>query len=147
MNLVDTNQSFGGMSRARSGRRVLVNVTSLIDVLFLLLIFFMVSSTFLEQPGMKLELPSAQSADISQLKSYVLYVFQDGRMRLNEREVTLENLGEALESAVPEMAESSLSLFADKNVPHGKVVKVMDLARQAGVRKLVIATTPEAREF
>ena len=55
-------------------RRVLINITSLIDVMFLLLIFFMVTSTFLDQPGMKLELPSAESAEVARVEKLVLYI-------------------------------------------------------------------------
>jgi len=134
----------GGRSRAR--RQIFINITSLIDVIFMLLIFFAVSSTFLEQPGMKLELPSAKSADIAQIKSYILFLAEDGSMRLNEKPVTLAELPQTLQNVLPQMAEQSLTLFADKNVRHGDVVKVMDVARQVGVKKLVVATTPEERE-
>jgi biopolymer transport protein ExbD len=68
---------------------------------------------------------------------------EDGTMRLNEKPVTVADLPETLEAALPQMAEQSLALFADKNVRHGDVVKVMDIARQVGVKKLVVATTPE----
>ena len=144
MHFRETSDSFAGSTRARSGRRVLLNITSLIDVMFLLLIFFAVSSTFLEQPGMKLDLPAAKSADLTQVKSAVLYLLADGSMRLNERTVSVEALPEELKTLLPQLADMSLSLFADKNVPHGNVVKVMDIARQSGVKKLVVATLPEA---
>ncbi|MDZ7343144.1 MAG: biopolymer transporter ExbD [candidate division KSB1 bacterium] len=144
MQFRDASQSLAG-SRGKFGRRVFINITSLIDVIFMLLIFFAVSSTFLEQPGMKLELPAAKSADIAQIKSYILYLATDGSMRLNEQTVTMEKLSQALQTALPQMAEQSLTLYADKNVPHGNVVKVMDIARQTGVKKLVIATTPEEK--
>jgi biopolymer transport protein ExbD len=145
MQFRDASQSLAG-SRGKFGRRVFINITSLIDVIFMLLLFFAVSSTFLEQPGMKLELPSAQSADIAQVKSYILFLFEDGSMRLNEKPVALADLSPTLQAALPQMAEQSLTLFADKNVHHGEVVKVMDIARQVGVKKLVIATTPEERQ-
>jgi biopolymer transport protein ExbD len=144
MQFRDASQSLSG-SRSKFGRRVFINITSLIDVIFMLLIFFAVSSTFLEQPGMKLELPAAKSADISQIKSYMLYLATDGSMRLNEQTITMEKLSQALQAALPQMAEQSLTLYADKNVPHGNVVRVMDIARQTGVKKLVIATTPEEK--
>jgi biopolymer transport protein ExbD len=141
MQFRDTSQSLS--TRGKFGRRVFINITSLIDVIFMLLIFFAVSSTFLEQPGMKLELPSAKSADIAQVKSYILFLAENGSMRLNEKAVTMDDLAQNLKTALPQMAEQSLTLYADKNVPHGNVVKVMDVARQVGVKKLVIATTPE----
>jgi biopolymer transport protein ExbD len=142
MQFRDASQSLSG-GRGRARRQIFINITSLIDVIFMLLIFFAVSSTFLEQPGMKLELPAAQSADIAQIKSYILFLAEDGTMRLNEKPVTLDDLSKTLAAALPQMAEQSLTLFADKSVHHGNVVKVMDVARQVGVKKLVVATTPE----
>jgi biopolymer transport protein ExbD len=126
--------------RFRQKRKLFLNVASLIDVVFLLLIFFMVSSTFREQPGLKLELPEAKSSEISELKEYTLYIGTDLKMFLNEEPVTFENLGEALEAALADMQDRALTLKADKEVPHGTVVRVMDIARQSGVKKLIIGT-------
>ncbi|MFQ5825172.1 MAG: ExbD/TolR family protein [bacterium] len=127
----------------KSKRKALINITSLIDVLFLLLIFFMVSSTFLEQPGIKLELPKAQSAVITEQKDYTLFVDKEGNMFLNQDEVTTENLGEKLKLALPDMKEGALILKADQDVTHGIVVRVMDIAKQSGVKKLIIGTKLE----
>jgi len=124
-------------------RKVLINITSLIDVLFLLLIFFMVSSTFIEQPGMKLELPESKSALIEKIKDLVLQINADGTMVLNDENVRLENLEELFKQMLPKLEEKSLVLKADKSVPHGTVVKVMDLAKLSGLEKLIIATQIE----
>ncbi len=124
-------------------RRVIINITSLIDVLFLLLIFFMVTSTFLEQPGMKLELPSAKSAEVSQVEKLVLYIGAGGEIMFNDRPVTLDDLPGVIEEAVPQAAEKTLVLKADKTVQHGTVVTVMDIAKRAGLTKLVVGTTME----
>ena len=124
-------------------RRVIINITSLIDVLFLLLIFFMVTSTFLEQPGMKLELPSAKSAEVSQVEKLVLYLGPGGEIMFNDRAVTLDDLLGVIEEAVPQAAEKTLVLKADKTVQHGTVVAVMDIAKRAGLTKLVVGTTTE----
>ena len=124
-------------------RKVLLNITSMIDVLFLLLIFFMVSTTFLEQPGIKLELPHAQSAVISEQKDYTLFVDKEGKMFLNEEQVFTENLGEKLKAVLPNMKEAALVLKADQDVKHGIVVRVMDTAKQSGVKKLIIGTKLE----
>lgn len=125
-------------------KKVTINVTSLIDVLFLLLIFFMVSSTFKEQPGMKLELPEAQSAEIAEVKEMILQIQKgDGgttKFTLNSETLSLEQLSEKLKALLPQATDSSLTLKADKGVTHGIVVEVMDIAKQSGIKKLVIAT-------
>ena len=121
-------------------KKVLINITSLIDVLFLLLIFFMVSSTFLEQPGIKLELPHAQSAVVTEQKDFTLYVDKEGTLFLNKDEVNVENLLAKLKEIVPDMIDGALILKADQDVSHGIVVRIMDVAKQSGVRKLIIGT-------
>lgn len=129
--------------KAKQKRKVLINITSLIDVLFLLLIFFMVSSTFLEQPGIKLELPHAHSAVVVEQKDYTLFVDKEGKMFLNSTEVVIENLEAELRKALPEMKDGALILKADQDASHGTVVKVMDVAKRSGVKKLVIGTKLE----
>ena len=126
--------------KAKQKRKVQINITSLIDVLFLLLIFFMVSSTFLEQPGIKLELPHAQSAVIVEQKDYTLFVDKEGKMFLNRAAVTKENLQEKIKAALPNMKEGALILKADQDVSHGIVVHIMDVVKQSGVKKLIIGT-------
>lgn len=129
--------------RTKSKRKVLINITSLIDVLFLLLIFFMVSSTFLEQPGIKLELPQAQSAVVVEKKDYTLYMSKEGEMFLNDEKVTLKTLEAKLKEAMPAMKDGALILKADQDATHGRVVKVMDIAKESGVKKLIIGTKVE----
>lgn len=126
--------------RKRKERKVLINITSLIDVLFLLLIFLMVSSTFLEQPGIKLELPVAQSAVKVEQKDYVLFMDKSGGIFLNKETVDLDSLEEAIKKALPKMKEGSLILKADQDVSHGIVVQVLDIVKRSGVKKLVIGT-------
>ena len=124
-------------------RRVTINITSLIDVLFLLLIFFMVTSTFLEQPGMRLELPSARSAEAARLEKLVLYIGPTGEIVFNDRTVALDSLEYIMAKAVPLATDKTLVLKADKVVQHGTVVKVMDIAKRVGLEKLVVGTTIE----
>jgi biopolymer transport protein ExbD/biopolymer transport protein TolR len=119
---------------------VLINITSLIDVLFLLLIFFMVSSTFLEQPGMKLDLPAAKSFEVEEHKELVVHISPQGEIFLGEQQVALDTLKARLELQVAVDRERPLVLRADKDAAHGRVVEVMDVAKQTGVRKIVIAT-------
>ena len=121
-------------------RKVRINITSLIDVLFLLLIFFMVSSTFLEQPGMKLDLPEAKSFEVESQEELVLHISPDGSLFLGEEPTTTDSLLSFLEKEVEGGEQRPLILKADQEVMHGRVVEIMDIAKQAGVRKLVVAT-------
>jgi len=124
-------------------RKVQINITSLIDVLFILLIFFLVTSTFLEQPGMKLELPKAKSANVEKVENMVVYIDADHQIFLNDKPVAIDRLENQLKDLITENEDPTLVLRADKSVPHGLVVTAMDLAKQVGFKRLVVATEVE----
>jgi len=127
--------------RNKPPRRVVFNITSLIDVIFMLLMFFVVTSSFLEKPGIKLELPSAKSSETVRIEKYILYISADGNFSLNNENIKEDELQEKIAAALPSMTEGTLTLYADKQTQHGSVVRAMDAARLAGVKKLVVATT------
>jgi biopolymer transport protein ExbD len=124
----------------KNKRKVIINITSLIDVLFLLLIFFMVSSTFIEQPGMKLELPETKSSSPEKIKNLILVINSSGEITLNGEHILLEDIEKKFKILLPSLEEKTLILKADKKVSHGIVVKVMDVAKLSGLDKIVIAT-------
>jgi biopolymer transport protein ExbD len=128
--------------REKTKKRVNINITSLIDVLFLLLIFFMVSSTFLEQPGMKLDLPKTSTHDITRQESYTLFITKDEALYLNEEPVPIKNLPDRLKKISSETKEGVI-LKADEKTRYGFVVEVMDLVKQSGIKKLIVATQPK----
>lgn len=127
-------------------RKVIINITSLIDVLFLLLIFFMVSSTFLEQPGMKLELPETKSHAQEKIENLVLEITANEQMILNGKITISADLEQHIKELLPTLKEKTLILKADKHVTHGKVVKVMDIAKLSGLEKIIIATKIEEND-
>jgi biopolymer transport protein ExbD len=129
--------------RAKPRRKVIINITSLIDVIFMLLLFFMVTSTFLEQPGIKLELPTAKTSAHGEPQEYVLTVDKKGELFLNRQAVTLAGLEEEIRKALPQMKDAALVLKADQEITHGLVVRVLDMAKRGGVKKLIIGTKPE----
>jgi biopolymer transport protein ExbD len=121
-------------------RRLLLNITPLIDVLFILIIFFAVSSTFLEQPGIKLALPQAEKTDLQKIDKAVIFITSEQQILFRDKEITIDNLGPLLKDAMDQSLDRSLIINADRNVAHGFVVQIMDIARQNGVIKIVIAT-------
>ncbi|MBN1885041.1 MAG: biopolymer transporter ExbD [Candidatus Krumholzibacteriota bacterium] len=121
-------------------RRAAINITSLIDVLFLLLIFFMVSSTFLEQPGMKLDLPAAEAAEAARAGKLTVFIGPGGEILFGDRAVPVDSLEAAMREAVASADDRTLVLKADRDARHGTVVQVMDIAKRAGLERLVVAT-------
>ena len=126
--------------KRRKSRKILINITSLIDVLFLLIIFFMVSSTFVEKPGMDLELPESETSTLKEIKDLVLQIQADETMFLNNKPVEWYDLKGSFEQEYKQNQDAALILKADKDVRHGSVVRVMDIAKQVGIKRLIIAT-------
>jgi biopolymer transport protein ExbD len=129
--------------RTKSKRSLILNITSLIDVLFLLLIFFMISTTFLSTPAIKLELPKAVNADAVRQEPLVIYVDVDGTIFLNDEPMAAGLLATALKDKLQELDDKAVVLKADSRVTHGRVVEIMDIVKGAGVRRLTVSTQPQ----
>jgi len=131
--------------QARFKEEPTVDLTSLIDVVFLLLLFFMVSTTFEHQAVLKVDLPeaSAVEAPIDQADRLELVIDDSGRMYLNDQQLVdsdARTLRAAFEQAAGEDRSLPLILRADRETPHHFVVTAMDVAGQLGFRNLSIAT-------
>ncbi len=119
-----------------------IDLTPMVDVVFLLVIFFMISTTFIEQPGVKIDLPDAGSQYLKQSEKEVrVYLAANGDIYLQREKVTLAQLQQQLSNYPSTIAESmTFILMADTTVQHGDVVQLMDAAKQAGFGQLAIAT-------
>jgi biopolymer transport protein ExbD len=126
--------------RAKRYIKPVINIASLVDVLFLLLIFFMVTSAFVEQPNIKLELPVTRHSEVSKVERTVLTISRDGQLFIKERPVDKQNLEKELRRLMLDTGDEVLVLKADKLVPYGDVVDVMDSAKGAGFKKVVAPT-------
>jgi len=127
---------------ARSRRAdVVVDVTPLIDIIFQLVLFFMVSTTFVTSPGIEVDLPRSSSDTILRDKDDInLWVTSDGAVYLDDAPVDWSTLQGALGSAAQANPATLIIIKADRDVDHGRVVAVMDLARGLGLNRLAIAT-------
>jgi biopolymer transport protein ExbD len=121
-----------------------INIAPLVDVVFLLVIFFAVSTTFLETAGLKLELPSSSSTAQRERQELVVVLGTDGRLSFDGEELGRERLSERLRSALDESERKLVVLRADRTAQHGDVVALMDLIRDAGAQAMTIAARPAA---
>ncbi len=121
-----------------------VNLTPLIDVVFLLLIFFMVSTTFTKESEITVDLPEASAAPVDAAVAPIdLTIDVKGRFYINQQKVVnrqLSTLKKAIVLAVDGRKDVALTISADANTPHQAVITAMDAARQLGIVKLSIAT-------
>lgn len=122
-----------------------VDLTSLIDVVFLLLIFFMVSTTFERQAILEVNLPEASAVeDLTEIpESLELVIDENGRIYLNDQRLVdseERTIRAAMEQAAGDNRDIQLILRADRLTPHHYVVTAMDVAAQMGFSNLSIAT-------
>ncbi|MFC1608251.1 ExbD/TolR family protein [Candidatus Latescibacterota bacterium] len=116
------------------------NTISLTDIIFLLLVFFLLSSTFVLQPGIKVQLPTTSSADVSSEKSIVITVAKDRTVYLNDSQINKIELGALLRQKLLDVGNPIVVLRADKDVTFEGLVEVMDISKTAGADRFVIAT-------
>ncbi len=136
---------------ARRQRNALVDMTPLIDVVFLLLIFFMVSTTFDKQTQLKVDLPEASAIPEEQKEQKVIEVVVDskGRFYIDDRELVTHDV-ETLKRALKKLAEGRVDLpvrvTSDRQAPFQAVIMVMDAAGQLGMSRLSFLTRAPAAE-
>lgn len=127
-----------------------VNLTPLIDVVFLMLIFFMVSTTFMRHADLELTLPEASKEPSEQVQDAIeLAINADGEYFVNGEPLVntqLVTVRRALEQARAEMPDAPLIIRADARSTHQSVVTAMDAASQANISRLSIATVPQVDE-
>jgi len=120
-----------------------LNLAPFVDIVFLLVIFFMVTSTFITpEEGLPVDLPSAQSAQEEPAGVPVVVVDARGRAFLGNRQLSDAALFAELRERLAEKKDRTVVLRADSKVPHGRVVEVMDILRQAGASRVAIAVVP-----
>lgn len=120
---------------------ITLELTPLIDMVFLLLIFFMVTTTFSTSAGIEVDLPRAKSREITHAQEdVVIAITKDGRTLYRGEVVSSEGLKEILSVIVSRDKNTLIIVQADSEVNHGRVVEVMDMAKTLGLSKLAIAT-------
>jgi biopolymer transport protein ExbD len=126
-----------------------MNLTSMIDVMLVMLLFFMVTTTFERQRGLKVKLPEADPAEQAvQEQRIELIISRDGRFFIGPNEVVNAEIGTlkaALERAANGSASPGITIRADARTEHANVVRAMDAAGQLGFANLTIATTESKR--
>lgn len=127
-----------GAARGRGGTIAAINVTPLVDVVLVLLIILMVASTYIVAQTLKVTLPKSKSTDGTADKPQTVAIMKDGTLRWNEAPVTETELTKDLGDAAKADPEMNLVVSADEETKHGRVVHVIDVAKQQGVTKFAI---------
>ncbi|HJN48294.1 MAG TPA: biopolymer transporter ExbD [Acidobacteriota bacterium] len=122
-------------SDEQSRRRVSLDISPLLDVVFLLLIFFLVTTTFMPDASMDLELPESTTATQSEVAATVVTVGEDGGVQIDGDSVSMQELERTIAALLPEEREK-ITVRADARVDYGVIVRIIDALRNAGVDAL-----------
>jgi biopolymer transport protein ExbD len=115
------------------------DITPLVDCVLLLLIFFMLTSSFVFQPGIKVDLPKAATTEPNIKKELVVLITKEGNLFFREQRITLKAFKALLKKEIAANKKAFLIISADKEALHGRVVEVMDTAKLAGIERIAIA--------
>ena len=127
------------------GRMIVdINVTPLVDITLVLLIIFMVTASYIVSPAIKVDLPKAASGSAETKSTLSLTLMKDGALYLNGQRSNDGLVARFIADTLPGTPDLQAVIAADKVVPHGDVVHVIDLVKRAGVRRFAINVDPGA---
>ncbi len=129
--------------RSTSNKGAEINLTPLIDIVFLLLIFFMLTANFVVNEGVKIKLPETKAQQEMAKRPIVVYLTKDNRIYFKGKFVMLDELRHILPGEVANNLTKTVVLRSDKNAKVDMAVKILDVAKLSGAKKFIIATRKE----
>ena len=130
-------------ARKKGRYQIQAPLTSLIDIVFMLLIYFLLTTNFMVDEGIKIKLPQAKASAPQTQEEITVYVDKEGRAYLMNREIPLSTLFTELKKRIGDDEDRLVVIKSDRAVILNKVVKVMDIAKAAGAGRLCLATEKE----
>ncbi|MCG6895430.1 MAG: biopolymer transporter ExbD [Desulfobacteraceae bacterium] len=131
-------------SRKSRRRPAELNIAPLIDMIFILLIFFLVTTSFVRESGVDIERPSAATALTKEQASILIGLTEDNRIFMDNREIDIRAVRAQVERAIAENPGGEIVIVADRGSRTGMVVRLMDECRIAGAENVSIAARSEA---
>ena len=120
-----------------------INITPMLDIVFIMLIFFIVTTSFVKEPGISPSRPFAQTAATKERGNIMIAVSRDDHIWMNKSRVELPGVRPLVEAARAENPESSVIIVADEAASTGMVIDLMDQIRVAGVSSIALAAEGE----
>ena len=116
-----------------------IDVTPLLDIVFQLVLFFMVSTTFDESPALEIELPQSSSRSVVQEELNIeVWIDSNGSYFVDQQSISMENLQNRIQDSLSQNPELVFIIKADEKTDHGSVVELMDAAQELGVNHLTV---------
>jgi len=130
--------------RRREIKKARIEIIPMIDTIFFLLVFFMISTLSMARySGLPVNLPKASTGRQTPSESAAVTIAPDGKIAIDKQEVARAQIGEVLKARLTKTPDLLVLINADEKVEHGIVVEIIDQARQAGVAKMAIAVKPK----
>ena len=120
-----------------------IEMGPLMDIVFILLIFFVVTSSFTRETGVDVTKPQAQTASQLEKENLLIAITREGTIHMNERQVDLASLQDILKQSLAKAPDREAVVIADKESETGVLVQVIDMCNLAGVKKVSIAAQAE----
>ncbi len=127
------------LSSSNEDQEATVDITPMLDVVFIMLIFFIVTATFVKQSGIEVNQPQASTAVVQEKANILIAIDADNRIWINRREVDVRALRPNIERLHAENPKGSVVIQADRDSTNETLVQVMDASRRAGVYEIAIA--------
>jgi biopolymer transport protein ExbD len=119
-----------------------INITPMLDIVFIMLIFFIVTASFVKEPGVAPSLPIADTAEAKARANVLIAISETGQIWMNKRPVSLEDVRGLVETARAENPESSAVIIADQRAASGVLIDLMDQIRLGGIGQISVAAQP-----
>ena len=116
-----------------------INITPMLDIVFIMLIFFIVTTSFVKEPGVNVMKPFAETAATKERGNILIAVRENDEIWMNKNRVELKGIQQMVEAARAENPESSAIIMADQRASTGMVIDLMDQVRSGGVTSIALA--------
>ncbi|MCO4320209.1 ExbD/TolR family protein [Aliidiomarina quisquiliarum] len=125
--------------RIREEEEATLDMTPMLDIVFIMLIFFIVTTSFVKEAGIDVSRPEASQATTKPSANIFIAIRENGEVWMDRRQVDVERVAANLERLLAEQPTDMVVIQADKDARHGIVVKVMDQIKEAGIAQISIA--------
>ena len=116
-----------------------IDITPMLDVVFILLIFFIVTATFIKEPGLKVERPAAVTAELKPSASILIAIGPDGAIWIDRKKKDIRDVRATIERLFADNPKGSVVIQADKLAKNAVLIEVMDAAREANVKEIAVS--------
>ncbi len=119
-----------------------ISITPMLDIVFILLIFFIVTTSFVKEPGIDPERPVAETAETRERGNILIAISAADRIWMNKRQIEMTDVRQLMEAAIAENPESNVVIVADEHASTGAVIDLMDRVGLSGISQVALSAEP-----